>query len=104
VPLLNQAPRRIAVLAEMAADDAALRNRRDDLAAALVVLASARARPATLAASGPAAMARLERIAGPPRRPRTGPAMLAAISGFLLPMAIAFLPVVVAACDIAARL
>jgi hypothetical protein len=104
VPLLGHAQPELAVLAEMAADDAAAGlHRRDDLAAALVVLASTGARPATLAASGPAAMARLQRILAPPLQPSTGPARLAAITGLLLPAVIACLPLLIAACDITAH-
>jgi Zn-dependent protease with chaperone function len=63
VPLLTQANPHLALLAEMAADDAAVRRHGcDDLASALVVLARAGARPAALAASGPEAIARLQRI------------------------------------------
>jgi Zn-dependent protease with chaperone function len=103
VPLLGQAPSQLGVLAEMAADDAAARrHRRADLAAALVVLASAGARPAALTVGGPAAMTRLHRLLDPPR-PRTGPARLAAIAGLLLPAAIACLPLIIAACDITTR-
>jgi beta-lactamase regulating signal transducer with metallopeptidase domain len=103
VPLLTQAQPQLAVLAEMAADDAAARrHRRDDLAAALVGLASAGARPATLAASGPEAMARLQRILDP-QQPPIGLARLAAIAGLIPPAAIACLPLLVAACDIASH-
>jgi Zn-dependent protease with chaperone function len=101
VPLLAQAQPHLGVLAEMAADDDAIRHHsRDDLAAALVVLASTSARPAALTAGGPAAVARLHRMLDPPAHPRTGPARLAAIAGLLLPAAIACLPLVIAACDI----
>jgi beta-lactamase regulating signal transducer with metallopeptidase domain len=100
VPLLSQAPPQLAALAEMAADDAALRcHRRDDLAAALVILATAGARPATLAASGPEAIVRLQRLLAP-RQPRAGVARLAAIAGLIPPVVIACLPLIVAACDI----
>jgi Zn-dependent protease with chaperone function len=100
VPLLSQAQPQLAVLAEMAADDtAARRHRRDDLAAALVVLARAGARPVTLAASGPEAIARLQRILAP-QQPRTGLARLAAIAGLVPPVAITCLPLVLAACDV----
>jgi beta-lactamase regulating signal transducer with metallopeptidase domain len=96
VPLLSQAQPQLAVLAEMAADDtAARRHRRDDLAAALVVLARAGARPATLAASGPEAIARLQRILAT-QQPRTGLARLAAIAGLIPPVVIACLPLVLA--------
>jgi Zn-dependent protease with chaperone function len=100
VPLLAQAEPQLAALAEMAADDAALRRHgRDDLAAALVVLARARARPAALAASGPESIARLQRILAT-RQPSTGPARLAAIAGLIPPVAIACLPLLLAACDV----
>jgi Zn-dependent protease with chaperone function len=100
VPLLSQARIQLAVLAEMAADDAAIRrHRRDDLAAALVVLATVGAQPATLAASGPEAMARLQRILAR-QQPRTGLARLAATTGLIPPVIIACLPLIIAACSI----
>lgn len=100
VPLLTQAQPQLAVLAEMAADDSAARGHsRDDLAAALVVLARAGARSATLAASGHATTARLERILDP-RQPGTGAAGLAAIAALIPPAAIACLPLILAACDL----
>jgi hypothetical protein len=87
----------------MTADDAALRrHRRDDLAAALVVLATAGARPATLAASGPEAIVRLQRILAT-QQPRTGLARLAAIAGLIPPVVIACLPLLLAACDISSH-
>jgi hypothetical protein len=98
VPLLSQAQPQLAVLAEMAADDAALRrHRRDDLAAALVALATAGARPATLAASGPEAIVRLQRILTTQPQPRAGLARLAAIAGLIPPVVIACLPLLLAA-------
>lgn len=100
VPLLSQAPSQVAVLAEMAADDAATRRHdRADLAAALVVLARAGARPAMLAAGGPAASERLQRILAA-QQPRTGLARLAAVTGLIPAVAIASLPLILAACDI----
>jgi Zn-dependent protease with chaperone function len=100
VPLLSQAQAQLAVLAELAADDAAARcHRRDDLAAALVVLARAGARPATLAASGPEAIVRLQRLLAP-QQPRARLARLAAIAGLVPPVVIACLPLIVAACDV----
>jgi bla regulator protein blaR1 len=103
VPLLTQAQPQLALLAEMAADDAAIRHHhRDDLAAALVVLAAAGARPATLAASGSQAMARLQRILAT-QQPRTGLAHLAAITGLIPPVVIACLPLLLAACDISSH-
>lgn len=100
VPLLAQARPQLAVLAEMAADDTAVRQHRgDDLAAALVALARAGAEPATLAASGPEAIARLQRILAPPQPP-AGPARLAAIAGLIPSAAIACLPLILTACDV----
>jgi Zn-dependent protease with chaperone function len=100
VPLLTQAPSQVALLAEMAADDAAARRHDpDDLAAALVVLARARVRPAMLAAGGLAAEARLRRILGP-QQPRMGLARLAAVTGLIPAVAIACLPLLLAACDV----
>jgi Zn-dependent protease with chaperone function len=103
VPLLSQAPSQLAVLAEMAADDAAARRHRgDDLAAALVVLARAGAQPATLAASGPEAIARLQRLLAP-QQPRAGLARLAAIAGLIPPVVMACLPLLLAACDVSSH-
>jgi Zn-dependent protease with chaperone function len=104
VPLLGQAQPQLGVLAEMAADDAAIRrHRREDLAAALVVLASAAARPAALTAGGPAAVARLHRMLDPAQHARTARVRLAAICGLVLPVAVACLPLIIAACDITAH-
>jgi len=100
VPLLTQAQSQLAVLAEMAADDtAARRHRPEDLAAALVILASTGARPATLAATGPEAIARLQRILAP-QQPRKGIARLAAVPGLIPAAGIACLPLILAACDV----
>jgi Zn-dependent protease with chaperone function len=101
VPLLSQAQPQLAVQAEMAADDAAARrHRRDDLATALVALATAGARPATLAASGPAAIVRLQRLLATQQPPRIGLVRLAAVAGLIPPVVIACLPLLLAACDI----
>jgi Zn-dependent protease with chaperone function len=100
VPLLTQAQSQLAVLAEMAADDTAARcHRPEDLAAALVILANAGARPATLAASGPEAIARLQRILAT-QQPRKRIPTLAAVAGLIPAAAIACLPLILAACDI----
>jgi len=103
VPLLGHAQPQLAVLAEMAADDAAIRHHRDDLAAALVVLATAGARPATLAASGPEAIVRLQRILATQQQPRIGLTRLAAIAGLIPPVVIACLPLLLAACDVSSH-
>jgi Zn-dependent protease with chaperone function len=104
VPLLSQAQPQLAVLAEMAADDAAIRrHRRDDLAAALVALATAGAQPATLAASGPEAIVRLQRILATQQQPRIRLARLAAIAGLIPPVVIACLPLLIAACDMSSH-
>jgi Zn-dependent protease with chaperone function len=104
VPLLSQARPQLAVLAEMTADDAAARrHRRDDLAAALVVLARAGDLPAALAAGGPEAIVRLQRILTTQPQPRTRLARLSAIAGLIPPVAIACLPLLLAACDISSH-
>jgi Zn-dependent protease with chaperone function len=101
VPLLAQAEGQLGVLAEMAADDAAVRgHRRDDLAAALVILAGADPRPAVLTAGGPAAMVRLERLLTPQWQHRTWAAGLAAITWLLPPAAVACVPLIIALCDL----
>ena len=100
VPLLGHAQPQLAVLAEMAADDAAARrHRRDDLAAALVALATAGARPAALAASGPEVIVRLQRILAT-QQPRARLTRLAAIAGLIPPVVVACLPLLIAACDV----
>jgi len=103
VPLLRQAQPQLAVLTEMAADDNAARSHRpEDLASALVVLGSSSARPATLAASGPEAIARLQRILAT-QQPRRGFARLAAVAVLIPAAAIACVPLIFAACDVASR-
>jgi Zn-dependent protease with chaperone function len=104
VPLCAQARARLPVLAELAADDAATRRHAPgDLASALVILARAGTHAAALTAGGPAAMARVQRLLAPPARPglpvraarlATGAAALA------LPLAIAVVPLLIAACDV----
>jgi len=105
VPLLGRAGAEVAVLAEMAADDAATRRHdRGDLAAALVVLGTASVRAAALTAGGPAAVARVQRLLAPARPPRRAAriGVLAAGSAALAAAAvIACLPVLVMACDAA---
>jgi Zn-dependent protease with chaperone function len=107
VPLLAQAGSEVPVLAEMAADDrAARRHERADLAAALVILATATARPAALTAHGPAAIARIQRLLAPPprsRRPARIARLAAGTAALALPTAIACLPLITAACSVAAR-
>ena len=101
VPLLARAPGQLAVLAEMAADDDAVRHHRaEDLAAALVILAKAGAQATALTAGGPDAIARIQRQLAPPASGR--PARLAAAAAALIPpVLIAFLLLLVAACDVA---
>jgi Peptidase family M48 len=107
VPLLAQAGAQLAVLAEMAADDAAAR-RHDpgELAAALVILARTGARTAALTAGGPATIARIQRLLAPPPSPRR-PARTARLAAgavlLMLPVTIACLPLIAVACDVAGR-
>jgi Zn-dependent protease with chaperone function len=101
VPLLGRARAELGVLAEMAADDMATR-RHDpgELAGALVILARAGVHAAALAAGGPAAIARVQRLLAPQQR-RHRSAKMAAAAGLLLPAAIACLPLIITACDVA---
>lgn len=104
VPLFAQAEPELRWLAEMAADDAAARRQgRDHLAKALVILSRAGARPAALAAGGPAAITRIQRLLDPPRQRQARRARLAVAVGYLLPVAIACLPLIMAACDVTAH-
>lgn len=99
VPLFAQAGPEVGVLAEMAADDAAARRHGPGhLAEALVVMARAGTRPPALAAGGPVAIARIQRLLAPPRQRQARLAPLAATAGLLLPAAIACLPLIIAAC------
>ena len=104
VPLFAQAEPELRRLAEMAADDAAARRQgRDHLAKALVILSKAAARPAALAAGGPAAITRIQRLLDPPQQRQARRARLAVAVGLLLPAAIACLPLIMAACDVTAH-
>jgi Zn-dependent protease with chaperone function len=107
VPLLAQAATEVAILAEMAADDAAAgRHEPADLAAALVILATARSRPAVLTASGPAATARIQRLLSPPcsqGRPTRIARLAAGAAALALPTTIACLPLIAAACGVASQ-
>jgi Zn-dependent protease with chaperone function len=104
VPLFAQAGPELGVLAEMAADDAAARRHGPDhLAKALVVLATAGTHPAALAAGGPAAIARIQRLLVPPQQRQARCARLAATAGLLPPTAIACLPLIIAACEATAH-
>ncbi|MGH3193295.1 MAG: M56 family metallopeptidase [Streptosporangiaceae bacterium] len=104
VPLLAQARPQLAVLAEMAADDAAARSHdRGDLAEALIILARAGARSTALAAGGPAVIARVQRLLTPPARRPARRTRLAAAAGLILPVIIASLPLLMAACDAVSR-
>lgn len=104
VPLLAQAGGQLGVLAELAADDDAVRRHRpEDLAAALVIVAGARPRPAALTAGGPAAMIRLERLLTAPQQRRTWATTLATIAALMPPAAIASAPLIIAMCDLITR-
>ena len=104
VPLFTRAEPELGRLAEMAADDAAARRQgAEHLARALVILSKAGARPAALAAGGPAAVTRIERLLDPPRPRRARHARLSHVAALLFPAAIACLPLIMAACDVTAR-
>jgi hypothetical protein len=101
VPLLAQAAGELAVLAEMAADDAAVRRHHPagDLAAALVIMAKAGARASALTAGGLDALARVQRLLTPPASGRPGRLAAAAVA-LIPPAIIACLLLLVAACDV----
>ncbi len=107
IPLLARAPAELAVLAEMAADDAAVRSHDPaDLAAALVTLARAGIRTTALTAGGPAAIARIQRLLAPlpqPGLPVRAARLAAALAALTIPALITSLPLVIAACDIIIR-
>jgi Zn-dependent protease with chaperone function len=107
VPLLTRAAGELAVLAEMAADDAAARrHERSDLAAALVALAGAVSLGTGLTAGGTAAIARIQRLLVPSPRPvlavRIGRLALA-LTAMAIPAGIAVLPLAVVACGVITR-
>ena len=107
IPLLARAGEELAVLAEMAADDAAAcRHDRADLAAALVILARAGVRTTALTAGGPAAVARIKRLLATAPRPglpaRTA-RLAAAAAALAIPAVISCLPLIIAACEAAGR-
>jgi Zn-dependent protease with chaperone function len=107
IPLLARAPGELAVLTEMTADDAAAR-RHDpaDLAAALVALAGAGTHTTALAAGGPAAIARIQRLLAPPGQqglPARTTRLAAGLAALAIPAAIASLPLIVAACGVITR-
>jgi Peptidase family M48 len=100
VQLLAGAGPRLAPLAEMAADDAAVRRHAPaDLAAALVILARSGARATALTASGTAAVTRIERLLAPPARRRRPARLAAAAAALTLPALLACLSLLAAACD-----
>jgi hypothetical protein len=80
-----------------AADDAAARRHGPDH------LARAGTRPAALAAGGPAAIARIQRLLAPPQQRQARLARLATTAGLLLLAAIACLPLIIAACEATAH-
>lgn len=107
IPLLAAAAAEFAVLAEMTADAAAAR-RHDpaDLAAALVTLAGAVAHSTALAAGGPAAIARIQRLLAPPPPPGLAVRtvrMAAYTAAIVIPAAVTFLPLALAACGTITR-
>ncbi|MBO0787996.1 MAG: M56 family metallopeptidase [Actinobacteria bacterium] len=107
VPLLAQAGREVAVLAEMAADDAAARSHDPgSLAAALVLLARAGTRAAALTAGSPAAAVRVERLLTMGARPRRAgriAGLASAAASLAVPLAVICLPLLAAACSAAGR-
>jgi Zn-dependent protease with chaperone function len=107
IPLFTGAAAELAVLAEMAADDnAARRHQRGDIASAMVTLAGAASHRAALAAGGPAAIARVQRLLAPPSPPAL-PARITRLAIALvvitIPAGITALPLAIAACSIITR-
>lgn len=102
VPLLRQASDEVAVLAEMAADDAAARRHdRCTLADALMICARVAVRPMGLTAGGPAAATRVRRLLRPSRSP--GPAgrvgLALGVAMLLIPVAVCCVPLVALGCE-----
>jgi Zn-dependent protease with chaperone function len=103
VPLLARVAGEAAVLAEIAADDAAARGHdREDLAAALVILGRAGVRTAALTAGGPAALARIDRLLAPPAH-RALLSKAVGIGALAIAAATTCLPLIATACDLATR-
>jgi Zn-dependent protease with chaperone function len=104
VPLLARAGRETAMLAEMAADDAAASvHTASDLAAALVVLATGQRNPAVLAAGGPAAVARIQRLLAPHSkwRPAAVSRRVLGTAAFVVGLTMTGLPLIVFTCAFA---
>lgn len=101
VPVFRHAAARIAELVEMLADDAATRGgHRRSYAAALVTLAGAAGPASALAAGGPAALARIQRLVTPHRPLGMGhraAVVLALAALIVLPVVVAAAPAVFAA-------
>ncbi|MEN8704839.1 MAG: M56 family metallopeptidase [Nocardioides marinisabuli] len=101
VPLFEQAHQHIAVLVEMAADDAATSSAdRRSLAEALVTLGSGTRPEAALGATATAAVQRVRRLTSPPPTPRKGRSGLIgalAVTLLSLPVSIAVAPALEAA-------
>ncbi len=101
VPLFAEAHDQIAVLLEMAADDAAISPAdRRSLAAAIVALGTGIRPETALAASDTAALARVRRLTSPNRSPVRGLAILAGVAVTLvlsLPLGLALAPAMEAA-------
>lgn len=96
VPLFAAAHRQVAVLVEMAADDAATTTaERRTLAGALVALGTGSRPDAALGATGTATAQRVRRLTGPAPRPRLGQATLVATAAALVlsaPVTLALAP------------
>jgi Zn-dependent protease with chaperone function len=107
VPLFGQAKQHLAVLAEMAADDAAARHHDPaDLAKALVILATANVASPALTAGGPAATARIQRLLAPhptPTLPARMTKLVAGAAAVAGPIGVCCLPLIALACDLAGR-
>jgi len=96
VPLARHAREQTALLLEMIADDRALRSHSHEaLATAMYEMAAARAPKGALAAGGPDALIRLQRVLGPPKTPHPalwGSVATVALTVPLLPLLVACPP------------
>ncbi|MGW3941204.1 M56 family metallopeptidase [Streptomyces phaeochromogenes] len=87
LPLGRHAREQTAMLLEMSADDRALRcQSREVLATALYEMAAAKAPEGAFAIGGPAALARLQRVLAPPRRPHPLLSISMAAAAVIVPL------------------
>jgi hypothetical protein len=87
LPLARHAREQTAMLLEMSADDRALRRQsREVLATAMYEMAAAKAPQGAFAVGGPAALARLQRVLAPQRRPHPALSLSMAAAAVTVPL------------------